>query len=496
MKAIIILFCTFLSFSVFGQFPKFDRLLYGAEYYYEYIPTDRLDKDVELIKQAGFNTVRMGESTWSSFEPVEGKFEFAWFDRVMDAMHKANIKVIIGTPTYAVPQWLVRKYPDIMVKTLAGGQAEYGSRQNMDITHPDYRKYSERIIRQLIARYCKHPAVIGYQIDNETKSYQTSSDRAKAMFVEFLKAKYHTVDSLNQCLNLAFWSQKISKWDELHISNACANKGLVWEWKCFQRSLASGFLKWQAAIVNEYKQPGQFITQNFDFYWTDAFSSGPQPEVDHFDAAQYIDVVGIDVYHPMQDELDGRIISYCGDEARSIKRNNFLCMETGAQTMSWTPAGCFPPYDGQVRLCFYSMIACGANMVQYWPWQSIHNGGENYVKGVIGHDFETGRAYNEVSKIAAEVKSIGSHLINMEKKNNVAVLYSIDAQNACDVLEYSKKYTYSQTLVHFYNAMYRQNIEMDIITPQSNNWNDYKIIIIPTLYLASDKLLNKINDYV
>ena len=497
MRKIAVFILMILSRIAFSQFPKMDHILYGAGYYYEYMPYDRLDKDIELITRSGLNTVRIGESTWSSFEPADGKFDFAWFDKVLDAMYKAKINVIVGTPTYAVPQWLVSKYPDIMVKNFTSGQMDYGSRQNMDITHPAYRQYGERIIRQIISHCKDHPAVIGYQIDNETKSYQTASDRAKRLFIEFLKTKYHTVDSFNVALNMAYWSQKISNWDDLHISNEEANKGLVWEWKRFQRSLATDLLKWEYNIVNEYKRPGQFITQNFDFYWTDVFSTGPQPEVDHFEASRFVDIVGIDIYHPMQDDLDGRIISYCCDEGRSMKGNNFLCLESSTQsTGSFSPSGCTPAYDGQIRLCFYSTLACGANMVQYWPWQSIHNGGENYVKGVIGHDFEPDRIFYEIQKTASESRSIGDHLLNLKKKNNVAVLYSIDAQNACDVLEFSKKYTYSHALVHFYNAMYRQNVEMDIITPDNNNWNNYKIIIIPVLYLASDQLLNKINDYI
>ena len=44
------------------------ELLYGAAYYDEYMPYDRLDKDVEMMKKAGINTVRIAESTWSTCE--------------------------------------------------------------------------------------------------------------------------------------------------------------------------------------------------------------------------------------------------------------------------------------------------------------------------------------------------------------------------------------------------------------------------------------------
>ena len=86
--------------------PTLQTVLYGAAYYHEYMPYDRLDKDVALMKEAGLNVVRMGESTWSLWEPADGHFEYAWMDRVVDAMGKAGIKVIMGTPTYSIPTWL------------------------------------------------------------------------------------------------------------------------------------------------------------------------------------------------------------------------------------------------------------------------------------------------------------------------------------------------------------------------------------------------------
>ena len=90
-------------------------VLYGAAYYPEYTPYDRLDADVELMQKAGLTVVRVGESTWSSWEPRDGEFQFAWMRRVLDRLHEAGIKAILGTPTYSIPTWLYRKHPDIVV---------------------------------------------------------------------------------------------------------------------------------------------------------------------------------------------------------------------------------------------------------------------------------------------------------------------------------------------------------------------------------------------
>lgn len=59
--------------------------------------------------------------------------------------------MIIGTPTYAIPTWMVKSYPDVIATTV-NGRGIYGKRQIIDITHSAYRFYAERIIRELMKR--------------------------------------------------------------------------------------------------------------------------------------------------------------------------------------------------------------------------------------------------------------------------------------------------------------------------------------------------------
>ncbi len=180
-----------------GQPEKFDQILYGVAYYHEYMPTDRLDEDIRMMKESGISVVRVGESTWSLFEPKNGTFEFAWMDRIIDKMHEAGIKVILGTPTYSIPAWMWHQHPDILLTYQKGGKAYYGIRQNVNYTDPDFLFYAERIIRKMMERYAKHPAIIGYQVDNETTPRDFNNDNFQAMFRNHLKEKFGTVEALN-----------------------------------------------------------------------------------------------------------------------------------------------------------------------------------------------------------------------------------------------------------------------------------------------------------
>ena len=400
------------------------KLLYGAAYYDEYMPYDRLEKDVAMMKKAGINTVRIAESTWSTCEPQEGVFDFSHVERVMDAMEEAGINVIIGTPTYAIPTWMVKSHPDVMAETVKG-RGIYGARQIMDITHPVYRFYAERVIRKLMECTAHRKCVIGFQVDNETKYYGTAGKNVQEKFVKYLRKKFNNdLDAMNHEFGLDYWSNRINAWEDFPDVRGTINGSLGAEFEKFQRTLVDEFLSWQADIVNEYRREDQFITHNFDFEWR-GYSYGVQPDVNHYHAAKALTIAGTDIYHPTQDDLTGAEIAFGGDMTRSLKRDNYLVLETEAQGYpGWTP------YKGQLRLQGYSHLASGSNSVMYWHWHSIHNSFETYWKGLLSHDMQENAPYREACIMGKEFSEIGSHLVNLKKKNDVAILVSNEALTA------------------------------------------------------------------
>lgn len=469
-----------------------EKLLFGVAYYDEYMPSERLEKDVVMMKEAGINVVRIAESTWSTVEPQDNVFDFSHIDRVLNAMHKGGIKVIIGTPTYAVPTWLVRKYPDVLAFT-SHGQNRYGVRQNMDITNTHFRFHAERVIRKIMEHVKDHPAIIGYQVDNETKHYNTAGPEVQKLFVQYMKGKFQSLDKINKAFGLDYWSNRINSWEDFPSTLGTINASLAAEFSKFQRKEVTDYLAWQAAIVKEYKRPEQFVTQNFDFEWR-GYSYGIQPDVDHFAAAKALDIAGVDIYHPSQDNLTGLEISFGGDMARSMKKGkNYLVIETEAQGFpQWLP------YPNQLRLQAFSHLASGANMLEYWHWHSIHNSAETYWKGLLSHDFEPNPTYNEAKTIGKDFERIGDHLINLKKKSDVAILFSNEALTAFNAFSFGwgAKENYNDILRPFYDALYRSNLDVDFIDPTSTDIEKYKLIIVPALYAAPDSLLNRLNRFV
>jgi beta-galactosidase len=491
-----LLLCVLGSFAFAQPVNTNNPLLFGVAYYDEYMPYERLDKDILMMKEAGINVVRIAESTWSTMEPQEGVFDFSHIDRVLNAMHKAGIKVIIGTPTYALPTWLVRKYPDVLAIT-AQGPSRYGARQNMDISNPHFRQHAEQAIRKLLLHVKDHPAIIGYQVDNETKAYNTAGPEVQKQFVAYMKTKFGTLEAINKAFGLDYWSNRINSWEDFPSMVGSINASQLAEFAKFQRKLVTDYLAWQTKIANEYKRPGQFVTQNFDLEWR-GYSYGIQPDVDHFAAARALDVAGIDIYHPTQDALTGTEIAFGGDIARSMKVDassgkNYLVIETQAQGFpEWTP------YPGQLRLQAFSHLASGANMLEYWHWHSTHNAIETYWKGLLSHDFEPNPTYNEAKTIGKDFARLSPQLVSLKKTNQVAILFSNEAQTAFNAFKFGwySQSNYNDILRPMYDALYRMNVGVDFIDPSSQHMEQYKLLVVPALYAASDSLLQRLNRFV
>ena len=470
---------------------KTDKLFYGAAYYDEYIPYDRIETDMEMMERAGMNLIRIAESTWSTWEPQEGVFNFTSLHRMLDAARHHNISVIVGTPTYAIPSWLAKKSDDILAVT-HNGPERYGRRQNMDITNPVYLEHAKIIIEKLMQEVRDEPHVIGFQLDNETKSYDTCGVHTQQMFVEELKKKFPDISEFNHEFGLDYWSNRVDSWEDFPDIRGTINASLAAEYSRFQRKLVTDFLQWQADIVASYKRPDQFITQNFDYSWVGT-SFGIQPEVDQWQACKCMDVAGCDIYHPSQDALTGCEITACGNISRSLMRDNYFVLETEAQgNQAWLP------YPGQLRLQAYSHIANGANCVEYWHWHSIHNSLESYWKGVLSHDFSENETYRECSIVGNEWKRIGAHIKNLKKVNRVAVMADNSSLTALTNFptETLKEHSYNTVFRWLCDALFRMNIEYDVIPADASLLKEYDCVLVPALYSAPESLLTAMDAYV
>ena len=409
------------------------QVLFGAAYYHEYQPSPRLKTDLDLMVDAGFSVIRVGESVWTTWEPEEGRFDLDWLQPVLDGAHERGIKAILGTPTYAAPPWLSRRYPEIAAETATGTRMPWGGRQEIDYSHPAFRFHAERIIRKIIARYADHPAVIGYQVDNEPGMLVFHNHGVFQRFVDELRHTYGDVETLNEAWGLVYWSHRLSTWADLWTPDGNFQPQYDLAWRRFQAKLTTEFIGWQAGIVREYARPDQFVTTCIAY---------ERPGVDDANLTRALDVTAGNPYYAMQDALavpyadslpQGWTTSGAwslfasADRMFASKQAPFLITETNAGAIGG-PSVNFPAYDGQWRQAAWAFVARGAEMIEYWHWHTNHFGTETYWIGILPHDQQPGRVYGELARLGRDFQVAGSAVVGLKPDARVGLLYSARAK--------------------------------------------------------------------
>ncbi len=322
------------------------------------------------------------------------------------------------------------------------------------------------------------------------------------LFIKYLYEKFDgDLNELNHRFGLDYWSNRINSWEDFPDVTATINESLGGEFDKFRRDQVRAFLQWQSDIVREYAHDDQFITHNFDFEWR-GYSFGVQPAVDHFKAATAVDITGVDIYHPTEDDLTGKEIAFGGDMTRSTKDGkNFLVLETEAQGQhGWVP------FPGQLRLQAYSHLASGADMVEYWHWHSIHNSFETYWKGLLSHDLEPNPTYREAGVFGHEIgkPEVGERLVHLKKQNKVAIMVSNESLTALDwfLIEagfpFGGNLKYNDVVRNVYDALFELNVECDFVPSDApaERLAKYEMIVTPALYCTSQETTDRLRTFV
>ena len=137
----------------------------------------------------------------------------------------------------------------------------------------------------------------------------------------------------------------------------------------------------------------------------------------------------------------------------------------------------------------------------YWHWHSIHNSFETYWRGLLSHDLEENAVYREACIIGNEFKKLSSILSGLKKNNKVAIMVNNESLTALKWFGIEADAAgndgirYNDVVRWIYDALYKMNIECDIIYSESTDIEKYKAVILPAMYVADEKLLKCLKDY-
>lgn len=383
---------------------QWNRLTMGVCYYPEHWKKELWENDLERMLDVGISVIRIAEFAWNKLEPEEGKFTVDFFDEFLDLCHQKGMKVIFGTPTATPPAWLTEKYPEVLNCNKEGVLYRHGGRRHYNYNSAVYQELSKRIVEKLAEHYGKHPAITGWQIDNELncETCEFYAEADSIAFRAYLKELYKTLENLNEAWGTVFWNQTYTDWNQIYVPRPVLNQGINphmhLDYFRFISHSTLAYCGMQAEIIRKYKKPEDFITTNGLFWNVD----------NHRMAKECLDVYTYDSYPNFAfgldrtprtaKDLNDRHWSKNLTEVRSVCPH-FGIMEQQSGGGGWTTRMEGPaPRPGQLTLWAMQSVAHGADFVSFFRWRTCTFGTEMYWHGILDYDNRDNRKLREVRK--------------------------------------------------------------------------------------------------
>ena len=488
---------------------SYDSFLYGVVYYPEQWPEARWDSDLSGIVQTGMNVVRMGEGAWSVWEPEEGRYDFALFDRALELCQKHGLKAIMGTPTYTPPAWLTERYPEVLRASLDGTLLRHGSRRHYNYTSPVYREKSRAITEVLASHYRDHPVVIGWQIDNELNCHLDVSfaESDHEAFRAWCQERYVTLDALNSAWGTAFWSQTYSAWEQVWLPRPTVtyqNPSLLLDFYRFTSDMTILFGAMQYEILKRIA-PHQFVTHN-------AFQDMTNVDLQEF-VRKAVDFVSYDSYPEFRvcdltlprlfrDRFESRLLS----RMRGVS-SKFMVLEQQSGPsgqiggiLNGNPDYLHPtPRPGQMRLWCWNSIANGADGIVFFRWRSLPYGAEAHWNGLLYHDERNTWRLEEAQRLGQEIRRLSATLTGTHCASPAAILYDFDNESHARIERVTGQQREAGERA-VYQALAERHISADVRALSSlGNEGDlsaYQIVFFPHAHVLKASDIKPLLQYV
>lgn len=462
-------------------------------------PESQWEQDAELMVKAGVNVVRMGDFCWGICEPEEGKFNFDWLKRAMDALGRAGIKTVLATPTSAPPLWLAKKHPGILPVGENGETLHQGTRRAVCFNNDIYWNHSKRVVEAMAKALGKHSQLIAWQIDNGIGGHHTEWSFNRDTELEWqnwLKLKYETIEQLNDKLGLRYLGQVVTSFDQVPMpmrAPAPHNPALLLDWARFSSDTIVAFVGMQADVLRELT-PNIPLTTNL---------RALHRRFDHFDVAKVLDFVSVDSNAAIKTKAAELACDI--DMLRSLKKEDirtpdgdcgFWVIEQKAGQVNWQEVNSLVR-PGVIRLFTYQLISRGASGVLYYRWRQPRFGNERFFGAVMSHHVRPDtRTFREISQIGEELKLLAPAIKGTRVVAESCILYSHDNDWALQQpMQPNKAFKLRQHIQLFYNALHDRNISVDFARP-SEDLSQYKLVFAPSLHLLSGGEVDMLKLYV
>ncbi len=483
-------------------FPSKDLTTVGVYYYPEHWDSTQWERDFKNMAKMGFEFTHFAEFAWAQLEPEEGRYDFKWLDRAVELSTKYHLKVIMCTSTATPPVWLVRKYPEVLVKNENGTVNDHGSRQNASFSSTFYRKYSLKMVEELAKRYGNNKQIIGWQIDNEPRKFHDYNNDAQFRFREWLKQKYRNIDALNKAWGTNFWSGTYADFQQINIP-LYAEWGMNLHQKLDHERFAdletATFLDEQATVIRKYASTDQWITSNYIPMYDTGYP-GMSRELDFTAYTRYM-VYGAD-------RGIGRIGYRIGEYSRIAMANDFFrpmagyygVMELQPGQVNWGSINS-QPLPGAVRLWLWHVFAGGSKFTCTYRYRAPLYGYEQYHYGIVGTDGITptpgGKEFSQFIQdinVLRKKYNTQNMLPKAYTNRKTGILFNADNVMAINQNKQTTEWNTEGHYLKYYKALKSFGAPVDFIR-DTTNFSEYPFLIVPAYQQIDKQLIGKLTSY-
>jgi len=468
-----------------------EQVQIGVVYYPEHWERSMWEPDIRRMQETGVKVVRMAEFAWSRMEPQPGIYDWEWLDEAIDLCHRYGLQVVLCTPTATPPRWLTERHPDILPIRADGSTYHAGVRGHRCYSSEAIRSHGERITETLARRYGEHPAVIGWQTDNEFGMNDCHCAACNTRFRAWVQEKYGSLETVNREWGTVVWSGEYSDWSELttpYGGSRFNNPSYLLDYARFQWDLIADFQRGQIAILRRLS-PARWVTHNFHTY--------PQ-RMDLYRVGADLDFASFD-YYPNTSPDKQSTSPYSGalslDVTRGIKRRNFWIMEQ----LSGPPGAWFPtwraPYPGFIRAHVWQAVARGADTVVHFRWRSAAIGAEQFWHGLLDPSDVPGRRFAEFERLCGEVNRLSAQLQGTEPRHEAAILLSHEQLEALRIQHQAEGMDYYENIKDYHRALTKLGIGCDAIS-WTEPLDNYRLVIAPGCFLMDERVAAELERFV
>ena len=473
-----------------------ERIWYGGDYNPDQWPEEVWDDDVRLMKKAGVNLVSVGIFSWAKIETSEGVYDFDWLDRIIDKLGEAGIAVDLASATASPPMWLTQAHPEVLWKDYRGDVCQPGARQHWRPTSPVFREYALKLCRAMAEHYKGNPYVVAWHVSNEYGCHNRFdySEDAEHAFQQWCEERYGTIDAVNDAWGTAFWAQRMNDFSEIVPPRFIGdgnfmNPGKLLDFKRFSSDALKAFYIAERDTLAEIT-PDLPLTTNF-------MVSASGSVLDYDDWGDEVDFVSNDHYFiPGEAHLDE--LAFSASLVDGIARKDpWFLMEHSTSAVNWREIN-YRKEPGQLVRDSLAHVAMGADAVCYFQWRQSKAGAEKFHSAMVPHAGEDSAVFRDVCELGADLNKLSDEgILGLRlAKSRVAVVFDYESEWATEHTATPTQHVHHvDEPLAWFRALADQGVTADVV-PVRGAWDDYEMVVLPSVYLLSEETTRRVRDYV